>query len=40
MINTGCSSGVICVPVLILCAAEFAQGGVILEANSEHCYFC
>lgn len=40
MINTGCSLGVTCVPVLILCAAEFAQGDVILEANSEHCYFC
>lgn len=40
MINTGCSLGVICVPVPILCTAEFAQGGVILEDNSEHCYFC
>lgn len=37
---TGCSLGVVCVPVPILCTAEFVQGGAILEANSAHCYFC
>lgn len=39
MIDTECSLGVPCVPIQILCSAEFAQGGIIREANSKHCCF-